>query len=136
MQKTSLTKVRVGQDPEFKTSKAGKGYVTFSVASNDYDYTQKEDVPTWYEIFLSEGSFLYNKAKYLKKGTLLNVWGVLKLERPSSWVSIVNKEPVANAKYEFSQVTDIEFISDFKTKAEMVESGGTDLSKEMEDLFD
>ena len=139
MQKIMLTNVRVGRDPEFKTF--GKTELCeFSVACDDYDFKEKGNVTTWYKVTVFSGSYLYKTAQLLKKGTMLNITGKLKLVSPDSWV-VKNDDPNATpesaANYSFSNVDLIELTSGFKSKEEMNSSGGTELTEaEINNLFD
>lgn len=76
---------RVGQKPEVTTTKVGKTFVRFSVATNETwidKNNQKQEVTDWHNI-ISSDKLADICVKYLDKGREVFIEGSLK---PSKWV--------------------------------------------------
>lgn len=70
---------RLGKDAEVKSYGNGKEMLMFSLASNDYDFSKKEEVTNWFNV-ISFTSVDFLKT-VLSKGTQVSVSGTLRLEK-------------------------------------------------------
>ena len=67
---------RLGADSELKTSKGGSQFVSMRIASNDY--VNGENVTTWENVTWM-GDRAVNMQPHMKKGSLVNIHGALRL---------------------------------------------------------
>lgn len=88
---------RLGRDAEVKTSKAGKEYLWFSVATSRVDKSTGEQKTQWYTIF----SGAVKLAPWLKKGSIVAVSGTPEY---NLYISKLNGNTKVNVTVSMAQI--------------------------------
>ncbi|UAT42618.1 single-stranded DNA-binding protein [Anaplasmataceae bacterium AB001_6] len=92
---TSLNKVllmgRLGKDPEIRTMNNSKQMATFSIATSNFwidrDTNERKESTEWHNIVVYKENIVSLCQKYIKKGSLIYLEGILKTRK---WVDSNN----------------------------------------------
>lgn len=115
---------RLGADAEVKTSKNGKSFISFRIATDEFKNGKNET--SWLNVIdlTDKGQKM---SPYLKKGTMVNVYGI---ETVDTYVNKLGETQISR-----DVVADrIDFVASSKTNQEGEKTNTTDNSANYQDI--